>query len=314
MTKLIHVAAAAIFNPEGQVLLALRSKQQHQGGLWEFPGGKVEANESVLEALSRELDEELDIQIDHAATRPLIQVPYHYPDKSVLLDVYKVSGFSGVPHGAEGQPLEWVDIANLEQYDFPAANTPIVNALLLPQCIAITGNANGTAEYVKKSVAAISGGAQWLMLRAHQLSSSERTALARQIRATIDAADGVVLSLNGSVAEANDCGVNALHLSSDKLMVLNTRTEFRGRWLSASCHTIEQLEKAVSLGLDFVTLSPVKTTATHPEQPAMGWQAFSELVNAYPLPVYALGGMTAEDVDQSCQSGGQGICAIREYW
>ena len=81
MPELIHVAAAAIFNSQGQVLLALRSKKQHQGGLWEFPGGKVEAGESVRDALSRELEEELGIRIDQMSTRPLIQVPYHYPDK-----------------------------------------------------------------------------------------------------------------------------------------------------------------------------------------------------------------------------------------
>ena len=310
MTKLIHVAAAAIFNAEGQVLLALRSKQQHQGGLWEFPGGKVEAGESAREALSRELEEELGIQINQAATRALIQVPYHYSDKSVLLDVYKVSGFSGTPHGAEGQPLEWVDIASIDEYDFPAANTPIVNALLLPQSIAITGSANGTDEYLEKSVQAVVRGAQWLMLRAHQLSSGERVDLARQMMAV----EGAVVSLNGSVTEGNESGVKALHLSSSKLMAMNERAEFNGRWLSASCHNAEQLQKAVSLGLDFVTLSPVNMTATHPEQTAMGWQAFSELANAYPLPVYALGGMTGKDVKQSWQNGGQGICAIREYW
>ncbi len=310
MPELIHVAAAAIFNAEGQVLLAFRSKKQHQGGLWEFPGGKVETGESVRDALSRELEEELGIRIDQDATRPLIQVPYHYPDKSVLLDVFKVSRFSGVPHGAEGQPLKWVSIADLENYDFPAANTPIVNALLLPETIAITGRAGSSDEYLEKSALAINKGAQWLMLRAHELASAERVKFARRIRDT----QQNVLCLNGSVAEGNDAAVEALHLGSARLMELDNRDVFQGRWLSASCHNEEQLQKAVTLGLDFVTLSPVNSTATHPDQSGMGWQAFSQLANAYPLPVYALGGMTVSDLNQCWESGGQGICAIREFW
>ncbi|WP_428035545.1 NUDIX domain-containing protein, partial [Amphritea sp.] len=89
MAKLIHVAAAAIFNESGELLLALRDKNQHQGGLWEFPGGKVEPGEPVRSALARELEEELGIVIDPSAVSPLIQIPYHYPDKSVLLDVFR---------------------------------------------------------------------------------------------------------------------------------------------------------------------------------------------------------------------------------
>ncbi|WP_271273546.1 Nudix family hydrolase [Aliamphritea hakodatensis] len=310
MPELIHVAAAAIFNPEGQVLLALRSKKQHQGGLWEFPGGKVEAGELVRDALARELEEELGIRIDQMSTRPLIQVPYHYPDKSVLLDVFKVSGFSGVPHGAEGQPLEWVNIADLDKYDFPAANTPIVNALLLPEKIAVTGSAESNAQYIEKSAGAFNKGAQWLMLRAHGLASAERTELARHLMDR----EGAVVCLNGSIEEANAAGVDALHLTSSRLMALQDRSVFKGRWLSASCHDEEQLQQAVALGLDFVTLSPVNPTATHPDQEGIGWDAFSQLANAYPLPVYALGGMAAEDLEICWDHGGQGICAIREFW
>ncbi|MBN3563401.1 Nudix family hydrolase [Aliamphritea spongicola] len=310
MPELIHVAAAAIFNPQGKVLLALRSKKQHQGGLWEFPGGKVESGESVRDALARELEEELGIRIDQASTRPLIQVPYHYLDKSVLLDVFKVSGFSGVPHGAEGQPLEWADITDLDSYDFPAANTPIVNALLLPEKIAITGTAESNAQYIEKSSRALNKGAQWLMLRAHGLESAERVELAR----TLMDREGADLCLNGSVEEANLAGVDALHLTSSKLMEMQDRSVFKGRWLSASCHNEEQLQKAVALGLDFVTLSPVNPTATHPDQEGIGWDVFSQLANAYPLPVYALGGMTAENLETCWERGGQGICAIREFW
>ena len=146
MSKLIHVAAAVILNDKGQVLLAKRPDDKHQGGLWEFPGGKVEPDEPVLEALTRELDEELGIRVTSA--RPLIQVPHHYPDKSVLLDVFEVDAFSGEPWGREGQPVRWVDAHLLDDYDFPAANRPILAAAQLPSRLVITGAAEYGDEYV----------------------------------------------------------------------------------------------------------------------------------------------------------------------
>ena len=125
--KQILVAAAAIFNPEGQLLIAKRSDDQHQGGLWEFPGGKVEADETIENALKRELHEEIGIEV--TALDPLIRVSHDYSDKSVVLDVWLVSAFKGLAHGKEGQQIKWIDPKEMGQYEFPAANTPIVLAL-----------------------------------------------------------------------------------------------------------------------------------------------------------------------------------------
>ena len=134
--KRVHVAAAVIRDNSGKILIARRADTQHQGGLWEFPGGKVEADESVETALARELHEELGIVV--SAARPLIKVRHDYPDKQVLLDVWEVSAFTGEPHGAEGQPLEWVAPRDLLNYEFPAANQPIVAAARLPAQYLIT--------------------------------------------------------------------------------------------------------------------------------------------------------------------------------
>lgn len=127
-SRLIHVAAGVIVSASGQILLARRPESAHQGGLWEFPGGKVEAGESVEVALGRELQEELAIGV--SACAPLLEVRHDYPDKSVLLDVWLVTAFSGEPHGNEGQPVRWVDVAALNDYAFPAANAPIVAAVI----------------------------------------------------------------------------------------------------------------------------------------------------------------------------------------
>ncbi len=124
----LHVAVAIIRNQGGQVLIALRDKNKHQGGLWEFPGGKVEAGESVSEALARELEEELDLQVK--SSTPLLKIEHDYEDKKVLLDVSEVLEYQGEARGLEGQPINWVKLEQLEQYQFPEANLAIVKFLL----------------------------------------------------------------------------------------------------------------------------------------------------------------------------------------
>lgn len=124
--KVVHVAVGVILRGQ-QVLLALRSSKQHQGGKWEFPGGKVEKGETVAAALKRELQEE--VAIDVAESSAFMQLEYAYPEKTVLLDIYLVTGFDGEPEGREGQPLRWVDIAGLGNIEFPDANQPIVERI-----------------------------------------------------------------------------------------------------------------------------------------------------------------------------------------
>lgn len=125
--KIVHVAVGVIVAGDGQILIALRSEQSHQGGLWEFPGGKVETGETVEQALDRELSEELGIRV--TAASPLIIIEHDYADKSVCLDVWWVDKFSGLPEGKEGQPIKWVSKQALSEHAFPQANQAIVAAI-----------------------------------------------------------------------------------------------------------------------------------------------------------------------------------------
>lgn len=122
--KRVHVAVGVIENAQDEILISLRGASQHQAGKWEFPGGKVEAGEAVDVALARELREELGIEV--LTCSPLMTVSHDYTDKAVLLDVWRVTAFGGEPHGLEGQPVRWVARADLAGYDFPEANTPIM--------------------------------------------------------------------------------------------------------------------------------------------------------------------------------------------
>tara|TARA_R100001443_G_scaffold50810_2_gene62832 strand:- start:32514 stop:32993 length:480 start_codon:yes stop_codon:yes gene_type:complete len=131
----LHVAVGVILKQQEQrqhqhqqqVLLALRNAKQHQGDKWEFPGGKVEVGETVAAALSRELKEELAITVTQA--EPFMVLKHTYPERQVTLDIWLVTDFSGKPEGLEGQPLQWVNIADLASITFPDANQPIVTHL-----------------------------------------------------------------------------------------------------------------------------------------------------------------------------------------
>ena len=130
--KTIHVAVGVLINPAGAVLIARRPDRVHQGGLWEFPGGKVEEGEPVAMALNRELHEELGVTVQVA--EPWLQVGHDYPDQRVWLDVWRVTAWQGEPQGREGQPLVWAWPAELATFAFPAADQPIIAQLTAAQC------------------------------------------------------------------------------------------------------------------------------------------------------------------------------------
>ena len=123
----LHVAVGVVLDAERRVLLSRRAEGAHQGGLWEFPGGKRFSRLHLAAALARELHEELDIAVGRSSA--LLSVHHDYGDKRVLLDVHVVWEFSGEPRPVEGQPLAWVAAAALGDYEFPAANRAIVRAV-----------------------------------------------------------------------------------------------------------------------------------------------------------------------------------------
>ena len=121
------IVVAALIERNGKYLIAKRKVDAALGGLWEFPGGKVEDGEPVVVALHRELHEELGVVVRTAES--WLQIRHDYPDKCVWLDVWRVTAWEGEPEGREGQPLTWALPANLAGLTFPAADEPIIAAL-----------------------------------------------------------------------------------------------------------------------------------------------------------------------------------------
>ncbi|MDD1015290.1 Nudix family hydrolase [Pseudomonas rubra] len=310
--KRVHVAAAVIRGSDGRVLIARRADKQHQGGLWEFPGGKVEDGEAVEVALGRELQEELGIVV--TAARPLIKVKHDYPDKQVLLDVWEVNGFTGEPHGAEGQPLAWVSARELPQYDFPAANQPIVAAARLPAEYLITPEGLEVPQMLRGIQKAIAGGIKLVQLRAPNMYDPKYRDVA--VDAVGLCAGKAQLMLKGPLEWLGDFPAAGWHLTSEQLRKYASkgRPFPKERWLAASCHNAEELALAEQMDVDFVTLSPVLATQTHPEAVPLGWGRVQQLIQGFNKPVYVLGGVGPAERELAWQHGAQGVAGIRAFW
>jgi len=145
--RVVRVAVGVMVDPAGAVLITRRADHTHQGGLWEFPGGKLEAGETTKAALRRELHEELGI--DLLTAEPLLKIRHRYPDKAVLLDVWRVTSYRGEPSGQEGQPLVWVLPADLMNFSFPAADISIINRLRAEDQMAQHARSNGISAVLR---------------------------------------------------------------------------------------------------------------------------------------------------------------------
>lgn len=310
----LHVVAGVIRNAAGQVLLARRPDHLPHGGLWEFPGGKVERGETPAAALERELAEELGPE--GLGAEPLLRVPYPYAGTPVLLDVWTINRYRGRPAAREGQALRWVDIADLGGYAFPEANRAVVTALRLPDTYLITPEPGPEAAwpgFLRRLGEVLAGGTRLVQLRAKTLSDAEYERLARQVLRQ-GREYGARILLNASAETVRRVGADGLHLSSERLRVAAERPLPEGYWVAASCHGAVELARAAGLPVDFAVLSPVQATASHPGATPLGWDGFQALAEESLIPVYALGGVGPGDVAAARSRGGQGIAAIRGLW
>jgi len=309
----LRVAAGLLFDGGGRVLLAQRPDRREDGGLWEFPGGKLEAGETAFEALRRELSEELGIDI--TSGQPLIRVPQRQSRRLLWLEAIEVHGWRGEPRGLEGQALRWVLPEDIDPAALPAADRPILACLRQPARYWISPEAvAGPDAFEAWFAAARAAGARRLQLRVPALGADTRAELARRAAERARAL-GIELLLNArgeedlDLAAALGCGAQ---LSHRLLMRLTGRPPLP--WVGASCHDADSLQRAESLGCDFALLSPVMPTRSHPQAAALGWPGFSALRAFTALPVYALGGLGPADLAAARMAGAQGVAGIRGFF
>ncbi|MGR9044712.1 MAG: Nudix family hydrolase [Gammaproteobacteria bacterium] len=308
MKTVLRVAVGVIKNAQGEILIALRDRSVHQGGLWEFPGGKIERDETVEQALARELKEELDIDVEKAV--PLISIDHDYADLSVRLKVCTVERFRGHPKSVEGQPLKWVEPSKLKHFAFPEANWPILSAARLPPYYAILDDRDESA-LMPNLEKILAKGIKLIQARIKSVSAERAAEFIDQAHPLCRRA-GASLLINSSVQGIEALSADGVHLTGRHLRALSERPKVRG-WVGASCHNAMELQHAQQMGVDFAVLAPVMPTATHPDAEPLGLARFSELVAKVNLPVYALGGLSLDDLVDVRDAGGQGIAGISAF-
>lgn len=307
------MGVGVISNERGEYLIARRGVHQHQGGRWEFPGGKVELGETHFEALRRELREEVGITVTQAS--PFFSSTHRYSDKTVRLWVYYADRWDGDVIANEGQPLRWCTPAELLSLTFPEANQAIIHRLQLGRQLAIT-----PADF-KECVAGVEALFEWyetnrakgvtfFQLRLPHFSLSGLKEVGEELQ-QVAAQAGAIIAINGGRYDVSDWA-EAMHLPSQQLSALKAQA-LEIPYVGASCHTQAELELAHQLNLDYVTLSPVHKTASHPEAEPLGWSRFAMLSRQCWFPCYALGGVSPAMSAIASQSAAYGIAGIGAF-
>jgi 8-oxo-dGTP diphosphatase len=329
----INVAAGLILRADGSLLLAQRPEGKPWSGWWELPGGKIEAGESVLEALSRELKEELDIDVTDAT--PWVTYTHEYEVNIVRLAFCQVTGWRGEPTGIEGQQLAWVDPHQaLTVGPLLPATEPPLRWLRLPDQYLLTsiGSSAGLAPFLDKLTAALENGIKLVQFREPGWASSDADALIHEAfqqvlqrchefgaRCLVNSChpESWWAEADGVHFRAQDAGSSAAlryaesQTTSSPAIPPDETCDATRRLIGVSTHNAEDLPAARNLNADFVVLGHVLETPSHPNEAGMGWQRFADLAQEASLPVFAIGGQSASTVEIARQHGAHGIAGIR---
>ena len=313
-TPIVEVAAAVMLRDDGrQFLLAQRPEGKVYAGYWEFPGGKVEAGESVRDALIRELHEELGITVTDCS--PWLTRVFTYPHATVRLNFWRVTAWSGeigITAPLEHAAVDWQDTGKpATVHPILPANDPILKALSLPKQMAITmAEIEGVERQLERLEAALASGLRLIQIRDKTLPPAQRLWFAETV-CQLARSHGALVLVNDDTDLAHRIGADGLHLSAASLAGCSARPDFA--WVGASCHGQDEIRHAGELGLDYALLGPVLPTPTHPEAAGLGWPGFAREAAGNTLPVFALGGMQATLLAIAQAHGAHGIARMRGW-
>lgn len=308
--KRIEVAAAVIYDAAGRYLLTQRPPGKAYEGYWEFPGGKVEAGESAAAAITRELHEELGIDV--GAVCPWLTRDFDYPHASVRLRFFRIFDWRGEPHGREGQRFVWQDSAKPTVAPVLPANGPILHALELPEVYGITqAEALGIDAFMPRLNQALQRGLKLIQVREKTFAPEVLRAFAADV-VKLAHRHGSRVLINSDAALAHDVGADGVHLTAAQLRSVGSRPACD--WVAASCHDRDEIEMATQVGADFVVLGPVMATPTHPGAATLSWDGFARCVQDARVPVYALGGMRRDSLNAARYAGAHGVAMLRGAW
>lgn len=310
--KITEVAAGILIRPDGTYLLGSRPEGKPYAGYWEFPGGKLEAGETPLDALQREFAEEMGIRVIEA--HPWLVQTFDYPHALVRLHFFRIDQWEGDPQPHEGQSFAWQHPGQETVGPILPANGPILKGLRLPQQLVLShATTMGEAAWLEQLDKALAQGPLWLMLREPEYDDHAYAELARSVAAR-KARGNLTLLLHNRPALAVQIGADGVHVSSNLLHRLESRPADL-TWFGASTHHIEDLQQCVRLGTDYAVLGHVAETATHPGETPLGWTGFTRIVNqGWPFPILGIGGLKAEHGVFARQQGAHGIALQRAFW
>ena len=303
---MIEVVAAVLERADGSFLLAQRPPGKVYAGWWEFPGGKVEAGEPLARALARELLEELGIRV--AKAYPWITRVHVYEHATVMIHFFRVVEWQGEPHPHEGQAFVWQRTDQPVVEPLLPANGPVLASLALPLEYAVTdAKGLGLVAQIERLEARVKGGLRLIQVR--DKDNWERAQLIYAVK-SIAKQYGARVLVNGGPA------ADGIHFSAEQLMTLRARPNGGPNCtlMAASCHTAQELGHAMAIGLDFVVLGPVNATASHPGAALLGWEGFRRIAEGASIPVYAIGGLRARDLDEARRHGAHGLAMISGSW
>ena len=316
-SAIVDVAVGVLIRADGCVLLGSRPEGKPWAGWWELPGGKLEPGESVLAALTRELHEELGIDVQSAT--PWVTYVHEYPTTTVRLHFCKVTDWSAEPQSREQQELKWVNPqAALQLPDLLPATYPPLRWLQIPTRYLISSahDQAGLAAFIDKLQRALDQGITLVQWREPHWQANGDTA---QLRAAfLDVlsrchAKNAKLMVNSVHDQALWSLADGVHFRVAEACQLQQRPdELTGKWVAVSTHNEEELGMARAFGADFAVLGPVLPTASHPGSATLGWEMFERLNQSAGLPVFAIGGQSGQMLSQAQSRGAHGIAGIRE--
>lgn len=310
--KVIKVAVGVLRNKSGQLLFAKRQVHQFMAGFWELPGGKIEANETNEAAVSRELTEELGVQVTKLSLHQTLS--HQYPDRKVMLNIYNIDAYTGVPYGKEGQQTTWMNVEDLRNYQLLPNMQAFINSITLPNKYWITPALNHqSSAWTRQFEQKLTIGIKLIQLRS-------KTKLDNRFIEEINnkcQQNNVKLLLNipnkTFNTAFNKICCSGWHLSTNEMLLLKARPCADDKLLGVSTHNLDEALRAQAIDADFVVISPVQATQTHPDATPLGWNAAKEVVDALNIPVYFLGGMTLKNLGQALKSGAQGIAGVSAF-
>lgn len=306
----VDVAAGVLIRPDGRFLLASRPAGKPYASYWEFPGGKVEPDEPIAEALRRELLEELAIEIG-PAFRWVTRV-FDYPHALVRLHFCRVFEWQGELQARENQQFDFFSPGELPDGPLLPATVPVLKWLQLPSIYAISAAARlGPDVFLRCLDSALRRGLELLQFREPELDTGQAAAIFRQVLDRVRAAGAIVL-VNSRHARALWDQADGVHLTAADLSRAQQRPGVD--WVAASTHSSAEVQRATQLGVDFIVTGPVLPTATHSDRPPLGWDAFEALIAATSVPAYALGGLQMTNLSHAIRRGAHGIALLSAAW